>query len=32
MYDDYGDNSFAAGPGRPIFELYVRCDDGEGGA
>lgn len=31
MYDDYGDNSFAAGPGRPIFELYLRCDDGEVG-
>ena len=30
MHDRYGDNSVAAGPGRPIFELYVRCDQGEG--
>ena len=29
MHDDYGDNSAAAGPGRPIFELYVRCDQGD---
>jgi hypothetical protein len=30
MVDSYGDNSGAAGPGRPIFELYIRCDQGEG--
>jgi hypothetical protein len=29
-HDRYGDNSAAAGPGRPIFELYIRCDQGEG--
>jgi hypothetical protein len=32
LHDRYGDNSFAAGPGRPIFELYIRCDEGEGSA
>jgi hypothetical protein len=32
MHDRYGDNSAAAGPGRPIFELYVRCDQGDGSA
>jgi hypothetical protein len=32
MHDRYGDNSAAAGPGRPIFELYIRCDQGEGSA
>jgi hypothetical protein len=32
MHDRYGDNSVAAGPGRPIFELYIRCDQGEAGA
>jgi hypothetical protein len=32
MHDRYGDNSRAAGPGRPIFELYIRCDQGEGSA
>ena len=29
MHARYGDNSAAAGPGRPIFELYIRCDRGE---
>jgi hypothetical protein len=28
LHDSYGDNSAAVGPGRPIFELYVRCDAG----
>jgi hypothetical protein len=32
MVDSYGDNSVAAGPGRPIFELYIRCDEGEASA
>lgn len=32
MVDRYGDNSVAAGPGRPIFELYIRCDEGEDSA
>ena len=32
MHDRYGDNSAAAGPGRPIFELYIRCDQGEASA
>ncbi len=31
-HDSYGDNSASAGPGRPIFELYVRCEQGEGSA
>jgi hypothetical protein len=29
-HDRYGDNSAAAGPRQPIFELYIRCDQGEG--
>lgn len=29
LVDSYGDNSAAAGPGEPIFELYIRCDQGE---
>jgi len=32
MHDSYGDNSASAGAGRPIFELYIRCDQGEGSA
>ncbi|HEX6421410.1 MAG TPA: hypothetical protein VFZ77_23105 [Acidimicrobiales bacterium] len=32
LVDSYGDNSAAAGPGRPVFELYIRCDEGEHGA
>ncbi|HEX6569919.1 MAG TPA: hypothetical protein VF015_12165, partial [Acidimicrobiales bacterium] len=32
LHDSYGDNSAAAGPGRPIFELYIRCDEGGGSA
>ncbi len=32
MHDSYGDNSGTVGPGRPIFELYIRCDQGEGSA
>jgi hypothetical protein len=32
LHDAYGDNSAAAGPGRPIFELYIRCDEGDGPA
>lgn len=31
-YDSYGDNSAALDPGRPIFELYIRCEQGEGSA
>jgi 4-amino-4-deoxy-L-arabinose transferase-like glycosyltransferase len=31
-HDRYGDNSAAAGPGQPIFELYIRCDQGEDSA
>jgi hypothetical protein len=31
LHDRYGDNP-AAGAGRPIFELYVRCGQGEDGA
>lgn len=30
LYDSYGDNAAAIGPDRPIFELYLRCDQGEG--
>jgi hypothetical protein len=30
LHDSYGDNSAAAGPGEPIFELYIRCEQGEG--
>jgi hypothetical protein len=30
LVDSYGDNSISAGrPGAPIFELYVRCDEGD---
>jgi len=30
LVDSYGDNSFSAGrPGAPIFELYIRCEQGE---
>jgi hypothetical protein len=29
-HDSYGDNSAAAGAGAPIFELYIRCEQGEG--
>jgi hypothetical protein len=25
LHDSYGENP-AAGPGKPIYELYVRCD------
>jgi hypothetical protein len=33
LHDSYGDNSAAVGtPGAPIFELYIRCDEGEGSA
>ena len=32
LVDSYGDNSAAAGPGEPIFELYIRCDQGEDSA
>lgn len=32
LVDSYGDNSAAAGPGAPIFELYIRCDQGEDSA
>ncbi|HZM31152.1 MAG TPA: hypothetical protein VFB77_11715 [Acidimicrobiales bacterium] len=31
FHDRYGDNP-AAGDGRPIYELYVRCDEGESSA
>ncbi|HET6952332.1 MAG TPA: hypothetical protein VFI47_18275 [Acidimicrobiales bacterium] len=31
LHDSYGENP-PAGPGRPIFELYVRCDEGENSA
>jgi hypothetical protein len=31
LHDRYGDNP-AAGEGRPIFELYVRCDEAEASA
>ena len=31
-HDRYGDNAAAAGPGQPIFELYIRCDQGEDSA
>jgi hypothetical protein len=32
LHDSYGDNSAAVGPGRPIFELYVRCEPAGGEA
>jgi hypothetical protein len=30
LHRSYGENP-AAGPDRPIFELYIRCDEGKGG-
>jgi hypothetical protein len=32
LHDSYGDNSASVGAGRPIFELYIRCEQGEDSA